>query len=593
MNYNTNIIYVLFLSIFLNSCKTITIVKCDTEVINILDFGAVPNDNKDDSDAIQRAINFAINNDKVGRVYIPAGVFDLDKGITVVNTDNKGNFKFITMTISGHQSAYSSNQSLGNVSVLRFKNPTFGIALQLGRNCVIENIVFEGTAKYTSYTDDLPTWSDADWINKVKLRANRYSPSCAIAIDPFHSNVPVTERYSGFESFYKFNENGGTSMLLIRGCAFTNHYIAIANNSSSGAANGDNIRAEQCYSNGCYTFWSCGQSQSRGNSIENVYALHQYTFVSGGQIGDQNGTPPTISNVNVAGFTKYVFDISTGYSSLNVFKSYFESIWSLGMANGLHTSFDQCQFSFRLPDNKMGMPLFQLYADRIVSLRDCDIQYSLGCNYPLPFLFRSAELLVSGGSIIGGVITANGVTNSGGDALNKVRFEEVYIKCQNNKIAGKKSTMRPAVGMTNEIIMGGEIIYTTEGDIYVNSGTTYDVSFIGITDINFDKKQQTATFKINNIQGLKVGDNIFTENALKIISTNSTYLKNRDIVPFLGYIENINGNIITTKGVPDEFDIKQARIYKVSYPVFDLSRNQSTSGNRTENLNLIQYKRVK
>ncbi len=588
-----NIQILIIISILLSSCKTVTIVRCDTESINIMDFGAIPNDNKDDSDAIQRAINYAINNDKLGRIYIPAGIFDLDKGVTIVNVNGSGHFKFITMTISGHQPAYSSNQTLGNVSVLRLKNPTFGIALQLGRNCVIENLVFEGASRYLNHTDEMPSWSDLDWVSKVNLNANRYSPSCAIAIDPFHNNVPLGDRYPGYDSFYKFNENGGTSMLLIKGCAFSNHYIAIANNSSAGAANGDNIRAEQCYSNGCHTFWSCGQSQSRGNSIENVYALHHHTFVSGGQIGNQNGTPPTISNVNVAGFTKYVFDISTGYGSLNVYKSYFESIWSLGMANGIHTSFDQCQFSFRLPDKNLGMPLFHLYADRVVSLRDCDIQYSLGCDYPLPFLFRCLELLISGGSVTGGVITANGVTNAGGDALNKVQFDGVFIKCQNHKVAGKKPTMRPAVGLNDELMMGGEIVYTSEGDMFVNSGTTYDVSSLGTTDLKYDLTNKVITCSLKDVQNLKQGDNIFTHNTISLGDINSVYLKSRDIKPYLGYIDKISGNTITIKGVPEELKLKQAGLYKVAYPVFDLSKEKPTTGNRNANSSLIHYKRVK
>lgn len=576
------LLYLLFILLLVNGCKSVS-VFIEPDSINVKDFGAIPNDGKDDSDAIQAAIDYAIKSKKSSIVYFPPGIYDLNQGIVVINDDGTEKVNFITIKITGHQAAYSSNQRIGSTSVLRLRNADFGIAIQGARNCTIENLVIRGEAGYYENTQKIETWSDYEWKNRFNVSTNRFSPSCGIVIDPFHKNVPIQDRYSGFEHLYKYKTNSGSSMILIKGCSFLDHYIAIANNPSNGFQNGDNIRAEQCHVNSVHTFWSAGQSQSRGNSIENIYALRMHTFISTSEIGEQNGTPPTVSNVNVAGFCKYVFDISTGYSSLNVYRSYFESIWSLGMTNGIHTSFDQCQFSFRKPDDKIGAPLFHLFSDRVVSFRDCDIQYFNSCRMPMPFLFKSKELLISGGSIEGGVVVADGITNKGGDQLNRVQMEGVYIKCLDRKVAGKKTTMRPQENIREDIILGGEIIYTTEGDLYINSGTTYNVEYLGIVNITKDNKDYSFN-KSSNVN-IETGDNLFIEN--KVTLSGSKFLEGRYIQPAIGYIKEIKENNVIITGVPEDLSLTKVRLYKVSYPRLNNILEQIEKGSQ----NVIKFKK--
>lgn len=581
----------LFLLITFGSCRLPMYYNCDKYQVNVWDFGAVPNDGKDDSDAIQKAIDFAISNDKVNHVYIPPGRYDLEKGVVIINDNESDNPNFITLTISGHQSAYSPDSKIGKTTVFNLKKPSFGVAIQYARNCIIENIVFVGCAKYTDDVAKIVNWTDQEWGKNANASTNRFSPSCAIVIDPFHVNVPPQDRYLGFERLYKYKVNSGTSMLLIKGCAFYNHYIAIANNPSNGAQNGDNIRAENCCVTTCHTFWSAGQTQSRGNSIENLYALHLNTLISGGQIGSRQGTPPTLSNVNLAGFCKTVFDISTGYASLNVYRSYFESIWSLGCANGTHTSFDQCQFSFRKPDEKLGSPLFQLFSDRIVSFRDCDIQYFDNCDTPLPFVFKAAEVIISGGLIEGGVVVADGINNAGDEDLNKVRMDGVIIKCQNKKVAGKSTPKKKDGEMNGEILFGGEVIYNKEGDLYLNCGNTYNVEYLGQFDLKTNMNTNKVEFFNNSLISLSVGDNLFSETSVPL--SGSIYLKDRRIAPAIGFIQKIEGEKIIVAGVPNGFNLKQSKLYKVSYPILNLNSIKTADMDVKQSANkIVKFKEV-
>ena len=531
--------------------------------VNIIDFGAIPNDNIDDSYSIQKAINFAINTNKSSYVYCPPGIYILDKGLVIANKNNSGEYSFVTLTIGGTTATYAGDQNIGKTVVFKLKQPTFGLALQSARNCIIENIVFEGCSSFSTNPVEILNQKNINLESRFKVVTNSFSPSCAIVIDPFHKNVPSNDQYLGFNENYSNKSTGGSSMVLVRGCSFFQHYIAIANNPSANVLNGDNIRAENCHVSTCHTFWSAGQTQSRANSIENVYALFLNTFVNGNQIGSKNGTPPTISNVNLAGFCKQVFVIRTGFSGLNVYRSYFESIWTLGVCLGLNTSFDQCQFSFTLPNEDYFSPPFQLYTNNSTSFRDCNIQYFNNCTVPMPFLFRSESLLISGGSVEGGVVVADGYTNAGGDDMHKVVLENVKIKCL-GKVAGKKSSERPAVNLKNEIIMGGEVIISADKEILINQGTTYFESFIEETFIEVNQMNKEGFFKSGKASQYKIGDNLFTN--ISISGSLSGFPNDINTQSPLGFVSKIEGNRIAISGIPNGFSNSKAKIYIIKYP---------------------------
>lgn len=551
-------------------------------IVNIVEFGAIPNDSHDDSEAIQKTIDFAINSKKSSRVFCPPGVYVLNKGLVISRILENGEYGFVTLTIGGDVATYAKDQSIGKVVVFQMKRPTFGLALQSARNCVIENIVFEGCAKFSNERKEIINMDTGNIEKKYNIINNTFSPSCAVVIDPFHKNILASDRYKDCENKYTNLSTGGSSMVLIKGCSFIQHYISIANNPSSNVQNGDNIRAENCHVSTCHTFWSAGQTQSRGNSIENVYALFLHTFVSGTQIGSGIGTPPTVSNVNLAGFCKQVFDIHTGFSGLNVNRSYFESVWSLGLSRGLSTSFDQCQFSFVTPNQDIFMPPFQLYTTNTTSFRDCNIQYFDNCNSPMPFIFRSRELLISGGSVEGGVVVADGITNAGGDDLHKVTLQSVFIKCK-GKVAGKKSSEKPTTNIKNEIIMGGETLISSDGDILVNHGTTYILESLENSKLTVDNKSKTASFNSSDARKYRMGDNLFSDRTLTYQMEKSNF----EIRPFIGFVTAISENKVTISGIPLGFKDGNASIYRVDFPIV-----QSTES--TQNINNIKkYKRIK
>ncbi|MBO6517689.1 MAG: hypothetical protein JJ975_14175 [Bacteroidia bacterium] len=533
------------------------------DIVSIADFGAIPNDNKDDSKAIQSAIDFVIHNKKSSHLYCPPGVYNLEEGLVVGNQQPNGEYFFTTITISGHISTYSPDQRIGSTTVFKMRNPTFGIAFQLARNCVVENIVFEGCAQYTNNIETILTASLEDWGEAARARTNSNSPSCAIAIDPFHREITSQNRYPGMEQYYKNQGSGGSSMVLIRGCSFSKHYIAVANNASGKVANGDNIRVEQCNVSTCHTFWSAGQTQSRANSIDNVYAMFLHTFISGMEIGSRHGTPPAVRNLNLAGFCKQLLEVNSGFASVNFSQSYMESLWTLGLAIADQVSFSQCKIKFEVPGNKHFAPPCYLYAKGVASFRDCDLQFFNNCKTRMPILLHSQQLLISGGSVEGGVVVADGHTNAGGEDLHNVKMESVFIKCL-NKVAGASASTKPNSNLKGDIIMGGDFVQGLDGSVYRSSATTYNLYQLEDVKVVINESSKTGSFTTSNPGYYKIGDNLFTNRDVDI--KQSGYALSIKLRSPLGYVGKIEGSKITVYGVPHSFPQGQTRLYCAAYP---------------------------
>lgn len=536
----------------------------------IEDFGAIPDDGIDDQPAIQKAINAVIyynNWRKSSKINAGGGVFNLSKGVVIADKLGSGEYELVTFTLSGNISCYSDNQGYGKTTVFSLSDSTFCLAVQEARNCVIENIMFKGNGIFPTDIKNIVEWENNDWRINAKFRMNRNSPSCAIAIDPFDSTVTTLNRYPNNTNYYTNYSNGGSSMLTIRGCAFNGHYIAIANNPSNRVQNGDNIRVENSNYKNCYTFWACGQTQSRSNSIDNIYGYFLHTFIDGYSIGDGQGTPPVVSNVNLAGFTKQLLNVQyVGYSPTRISKSYFEAIWSLGYATTNNITFTECQIKFKIPSNEIFAPPYHLYSGTSTVFRDCSIEYFANCDIKMPILFKSSGLLISGGWIEGGVVVSNGHTNSGGDDIHNVTYENVWIKCL-NRIAGIRNSSVPIQKTTGSILLGGEEIGSVPGGLFKNNKETFNHNFMENVTINIDSVTKTANF-ITGIDAdrYQIGDNIFSQ---KLAYPDSINMPGSGVRSPLGYISTIAGDTITITGIPYGFSATgTTSLYVTSFPIF-------------------------
>lgn len=563
--------YLLLIGFSAISCKTnhaqsaLSANSITSNVIDAREYGAIPNDDKDDSPALQAAINDILAGGKSSVIKLEPGVYDIHKGLVIANRTRGSEYSFITMTLSGHTPAFSPDQRFGPLTTFRSHSPGFAVAVQLGRNCLIENIAFSGNTKIFNSVSEIFNADKSDWADGKAINISRHAPHCAIAIDPFHQEVGRGERYEGFDNYYTNQSAGGTSMVTIRGCSFYRFIIAIANNPSYGVSNGDNIRAEHCHVSNCHTFWACGQTQSRTNQVSNIYALSINTFIDGVTIGKQQGTPPFVQNVNIAGFCKYVFNVRSYFTSVAMSDSYMESIWSLGMAITNSVTLDRCHISFRVPDDELYSPPFHLYSTGPVVMTGCGLEYFANCTAKSPIVLKSKGVTMTGGWIEGGVVVAEGVTNEGGDDLQNIHFENVFLKCQGS-MAGSNAYHQPPEKLSNRVVQYGDKLQAYDKSVFTFNGDTYKVISLGEYAVSIDERIKEARFATEQPGSLKPGDNIFCITTVQAEEDRPDVL----IRPALGVVREVNGNQVVVDHVTHQLKSGKMRLYLVDYNYFNL-----------------------
>ncbi|GEM_PF-6924587 len=532
-------------------------------VVDITQFGAIPNDSKDDSEAIQRAIDHAIHSKESSVVYCPAGVYKLSSGVIIKNQQSSGEYRHVTLTLTGPAPAYSADQRIGSVAVFEVGKNNFGVGVHKGRNCSIQNIVFKGQTIYRANQAELLGFGPNSWED-IPVRKNKNSPEAAIVIDPFHKSTSDRDKYPGFERFYSNNSGGGSSMIKISGCSFSNFYIALANNPSSGVSNGDNIVAKNCHVASCYTFWSSGQPQSRANEMSNIYATYIHTFISGNQIGRQHGTPPFVNNINIAGGCKYLAFLRSGFTGAHFNQCYMESIWSLGVFNVNHTSFDNCQIKFMNPDGRHYIPDFHLFSNNPVSFSNSSLEYFNNCKNPIALNLYCEHLTILGGHIEAGVVMPNGITNNGGDEIHNIDVNNTVLRCQNSTAIKNRIGMVEAK-LANHVMINNSRFQTSKKEVYENNSTTYRLDYIEKARLTVDAIHKTAKFQTSNPGAYRVGDNLFSP---ETISIDFGYLTKLQIRTCLGYVSAVNGKEVTLSGINSMINDKNYQIYLGEYARF-------------------------
>jgi len=349
-------------------------------------------------------------------------------------------------------------------------------------------------------------------------------------------------------------------MITIRGCSFSNFYIALANNPSTGVSNGDNIVAENCHVASCFTFWSCGQTQSRANKMDKIYATLVHTFISGNQIGRKHGTPPFVNNINLAGGCKYLAFLRSGFTGAHFSQCYLESVWSLGVMNVNYVSFNNCQIKFLNTDGKYYTPDFHLYSNNPVQFSNSSLEYFNNCLTPIALNLYCEHLSLNGGHIESGEVVPNGITNSGGDEIHKIEIENTVLRCQNSTALGNRTGLVKAK-LVNQVMPAGAHFLTSSNESYVNNGPTLRVEFIETDKLKINSLNKTAKFSSRHPGGYKIGDNLFGP---EINNIDFGYLTKFQLRSYLGYVSNITDNVITVSGINQLLSNKKYQIHIVS-----------------------------
>jgi hypothetical protein len=380
--------------------------------IDVRWFGAVPDDGKDDSWAIQKAINFAIGSTKNPVVQLPGGTFAVNNVVIGKKTGNE--YDFVTLTIRGNTNTVNPATQF----TCSNKN-AFCLNIQRGRSVMVENIRFNGSGPSITGLRQMVETSDAAYT--AGLIANQYSQHNAINIDAFHSSVPRNLRYpNADESWYSNSGRGGTSMVAIKNCSFINFVNGIMESPTGTIQNGDNVVVSDCYFEANKNCFSAGQTQSRANKLIGCYLLFNQTIVNGQDYGANQGTVADIINCNIAGGTKYLYQFNGGFSGVNIVNTFAEALYSFGISGDMPVTFTNSQMTMARDDVDEMFIAPIVAQGRQVTFIGGSIEYFDNIS-ATPFVFNVSELSFNGTKIRGGV-PLNSYYNTGRVKFNSVNF---------------------------------------------------------------------------------------------------------------------------------------------------------------------------
>lgn len=507
-------------------------------------FGAIPNDGIDDSYAWQKAINFVISKAHGAKLRASGGTFNV-KNLVIAKYIG-GEAQFVTIDIEGAAPALENISVNGQVTELyTTDNQAFTMAVQLGRMVHIKNILFNGVAPAPPNEKTTVEWTTSNWTGSGTVRNNRYSPHAGFLVDPFHVNVSSGgDRYPGATAWYTNTATGGTSGVTIEGCSFKNYIAGIAIALSGSTSNCDNIVFKHGSQVRNKNFWVTCQTQSRGNSITDLYSFGQtQTLINCTEYGAQQGTPPHIYNSNIAGMHKYLYQIQGEFGGFSISGTHIELIHSFGRLDGDQTvDIIGCKVDLAKPG------LYGTFASPVIA-EGGTLNFIGGSlnwfdnTYAAAFPFNVKALNFNGTSITGGIPYNSGALNS--TSFTGVRYRGyeggMWKLYEANKIDDVSLD-----DIQNAAIIPGTKYTSTLYDIqYEAVGNKFDRILLddSIT-LNIDSTTYTATFTADNGDMYKAGD-MLTTNSVEWADDIYTYSSST-----LGWVSNVSGNTVTLSYVP-------------------------------------------
>jgi hypothetical protein len=315
-------------------------------------FGALGNGSADDYASLQKAIDYVvINGANVRTLMFVPGNYRITKGLLVLkDTNADGNPEQAVIKIAGFGTAYTGN---GEVVITCSHSDNFALAIQEGKNCIVENMVFNGPniLNYSLAT----AWNpETTYLASGSIRSNSQSPFAGIVLDPFGSSTVGANRYPGFESYYAgVLGNGGSTDCKFRNISVNGFCVGIILTPNANTQNNEAHEFDGVWLANCRDGFVTTNSQERTvkctnfkvwNSVHTVFRTNGY--------GIGRGEVPLIDNVNIAGGIYQIFNfygIGGYFPKIDINNVYAELFYRIGFINGITVQFNGCHFSIGDP----------------------------------------------------------------------------------------------------------------------------------------------------------------------------------------------------------------------------------------------------
>lgn len=334
---------------------------------------------------------------------LAAGDFYYGESISLCGaSDGSQNGQFQTFDLSGSGMGYADTLQ-GTVIHHETVVNHPALVIQRGRAATISDLQLIGpNTQQPTVNGGEPTLNLADY-QTPGVRYNRYSPQCAIAIDPRGSATSIADvdKYPGWT--YSETNVGGSNIVNLNRLVIRNSLVGVAVGTSGYTLQGSSVTLDGVNVFGGYVGLAIGHSQARGLRMLNCNIGNCMKGIVGTEFGAQQGVPPTIRNGEF-GNIYYVFDLNMVFGSpLYVDGLSIESVKSLGIL-GVGSSSNKTPAVFtgvrgQMEDATWSLAPFLLQTSSPVSMIACAFASpaSGGGQLDNDYKFRSGDNGTQGG----------------------------------------------------------------------------------------------------------------------------------------------------------------------------------------------------
>ena len=539
----------------------------DQRMLNVQWFGATGNGSTDDWYAIQKGINYILNDNIAGRtLYFPAGNYKISRPLIIAKLKGSS-YQHSTITLAGPSNAKTIAAGFAQINAA-FNN-TFAIGIQIGKGVLIKDLIISGTFTFphnlnATQVDTLPfaAWTDPS------TRDNPVSPYAGIVIDPFSDSTSYeknTDMYPGLHGWCPrgLNRSGSTNV-QISGCSIQNFIVGVMITPSN-QQNGELIDVIDCDISWNKVAYSMGQAQSKECHVSRLKCWGPtHTVFDNVSYGFKHGdgaAVPMVDGVNIAAAAKQLCNIQASSFPGSFRNVYAEGLYRLGYVNGsAKVSFEDCQLDFSTQSPGIPYPDFYILGGA-ATFHDCMLRVYPGVT--------GARLLLSGTNNYyeGGTTNAPPVTvNIDNNAVYPnpsfknmtMYYSGGILGCSGRGVVTAASPFRGSNGAgTNPVYYGNTYLFRDPfGGIGVTYKFTYNSSYertvklSGMPVIHVRKSDWTGFFKLGSSSEtalLRTGDFILTSGLFYRDQFTKYYASTYPV----GFIEHIGHDTVYLTNLAD------------------------------------------
>jgi hypothetical protein len=306
--------------------------------------------------AVSYIINGALQQQDVGTLYLPPGIYRLTQPIQITlsvplqppGAPPKGPYTFCSVQIVG-DGPYIQPPTLAPDYV---DKPA--IMIQAGESITLKNLYIKGKNIWSSNVPSVTEVILGDDPNDF-LVANqsftvtdnlRYAPYAGICIDPYWdlAAFPSNDYYQALPAYYALGP--GSTGISIENCFINGFVVGIMItphpfNKAVPFANGELIFINNCQIQNTKSAIAIGQTQSRSLSCSNLSVDTSKYVVDCLNYGNGGGNCPSIFNANVS-TVRHLFNVFSSGSGASINGLYCEATAGIGTLNGGGASDGYC-----------------------------------------------------------------------------------------------------------------------------------------------------------------------------------------------------------------------------------------------------------